>query len=78
METPRGLVFFSSSFFLFSLKLVYYAKKLTRYKGTITGRYVAENLQLQSIPGFPPLKPSDPAHANVPGNQGEKSHRYYG
>ena len=40
------------------------------------GRYVScerlamktPNLQLQSISEFPVLKPSDPAHADVPGN----------
>ena len=41
-------------------------------------RYVAENLQPQSISQFPQLKPFDPAHANVPGNYGDKSYRYYG
>ena len=34
----------------------------------ITDRYVAENLQLQSISESLLLKPSDPAHANAPGN----------
>ena len=36
------------------------------------------NLQLQSISESLLLKPSDPAHANVPGNCGDKPHRYYG
>ena len=44
----------------------------------ISGRYVAENLQLQSILKPFLLKPFDPAHANPPGNYGEKSRRYSG
>ena len=62
------ILFFLVLHFSFHSKLVYQAKKLTRYKGMITGRYVAENIQLQSILQFPLLEHSDPAHANVPGN----------